>query len=353
MSNSAWSQSQRLSELENRIRLASETPQDADLSGVHGLLVEQHGRRLAEWYFAGRDETIGERGVIDLGELRFSPDRLHDVRSVTKTIVALSFGIALRDGKIESLDASVPSFFPEHADLQQADRRAIRLRDLLSMTSGLRWDEFTYPYSDPRNSEIAMEMADDPFHYALSRPIDAPPGSRWAYSGGDVALIGSIISRATGQPLEEYARERLFAPLGIAFEWSRNRGGARAASGLRLKPDDMIKLGNLLLDQGVHEGQELVPRSWVAAMAQRHASVEAEVDCGTGYGYFLWLNPVCQLDPELPVLAAVGNGGQRIWVIPSMELVIAMTAGRYNSPTQGKMADAVLVEVLKAVQWGT
>jgi hypothetical protein len=88
----------------------------------------------------------------------------------------LLFGIALRDGKIKSLDASVPSFFPEYADLQQADRRAIRLRDLPSMTSGLRWDEFTYPYSDRRDSEIVGVFGwrcrvDRSDHRAASGPV--------------------------------------------------------------------------------------------------------------------------------------------------------------------------------------
>ena len=193
------------------------------IPGIHSVLAIADGKTVAEWYFDGVDETIGPMGPIDLGRVAFTPETLHDVRSVTKSVVSMLFGIAYSDGAIKSLDTPVLDYFPEFADLRTPERMKIRIRDVLTMTSGLHWDERTYPYSDVRNSEIAMDIADDPYRYVLSLSIDAAPGARFNYSGGDVAIVAAIVSRATKTPIEAYARDKLFTPLGIArFEWTRS-----------------------------------------------------------------------------------------------------------------------------------
>ncbi len=137
-----------LTKLEQRIR-------SGEIPGVHGVVVVHHGKTVAEWYVAGKDETLGD----PLGMVQFGPDTLHDIRSVTKSVVSMLFGIALTDGAIKSLDTPVLDYFPEYKDLHTPERMKIRLSDVLSMTSGLHWDERTYPYTDPRNSEIAMDLA--------------------------------------------------------------------------------------------------------------------------------------------------------------------------------------------------
>jgi len=116
---------------------------------------------------------------------------------------------------------------------------------------GLRWDE-SLPYTDPRNSETAMDMAPDRYRYVLEQPIVDAPGSRWAYNGGATALIARLISQGSGQSIVDFARERLFAPLGIYdFEWTADRRGEPiAASGLRLRPRDLAKIGQLILNGG-------------------------------------------------------------------------------------------------------
>ncbi len=236
------------------------------------MLAIADGKTIAEWYFDGVDETIGPMGPIDLGRVAFTPETLHDVRSVTKSVVSILFGIAYSDGAIKSLDTPVLDYFPEFAELRTPDRMKIRIRDVLTMTSGLHWDERTYPYSDVRNSEIAMDIADDPYRYVLSLSIDAPPGTRFNYSGGDVAVVAAIVSRATKTPIEAYARDKLFTPLGIArFEWTRSGAGIpRAASGLRLTTHDMAKIGTLMLEGGRWDGKQVVPESWVKAATTPH-----------------------------------------------------------------------------------
>jgi CubicO group peptidase (beta-lactamase class C family) len=211
---------QDLAALEQRIRAG-------EIKGVHGLIVVQRGRTLAEHYFEGRDERRG----FPLGVVKFGPDTLHDVRSVTKSIVGLLVGVAVEEGAIRSLDAPALDYFPEYADLNTPERRRVTLRHLLTMTSGLHWDEDSVPYTDPRNSEIAMDLAKDPYRYVLSQPFDAAPGQRFRYSGGDVAVMAAVLTRATKRPLEAYAEEKLFRPLGIArVAWLKDAKGVPYAA---------------------------------------------------------------------------------------------------------------------------
>jgi len=309
--------------------------ESGSLDGVHGVIVQQRGVRLAEWYFPGHDQTI----LKDLGHVDFKADTLHDVRSVTKSVVSLLFGIALEEGIVKDTDAPVTSWFPEYTDLPRATTADVKLHHVLSMTSGWNWDEFTWPYSDPRNSEIAMELAEDPIRHVLTQPRVSTPGERFIYSGGDVALIGAIIAKAAGMPLDRYAEERLFKPLGIgAYGWSKREGVPRAASGLRLTPRDRLKIGELVLARGVVDGKQLVPAAWIDRSTSQRIAVTGGRGPSDGYGYFWWLG---QTDGERWI-GANGNGDQRIWILPALELVVVTTMGHYDSPEQGRVPLAIL-----------
>ncbi len=324
--------------------------ESGEIPGVHSVLVLVDGKTVAEWYFSGSDETIGENGPIPIEDVVFTPDTLHDLRSVTKSVVSILFGIAYSDGAIKDLDAPVLNYFPELAELRTPDRMKVRVRDVLTMTSGLHWDEHTFPYTDVRNSEIAMDIAADPYRYVLSQSIDSPPGARFNYSGGDVALVAGIVTRATKTPIEIYAQRMLFGPLGVArFEWSKSNGIPRAASGLRLTTRDMGKIGLMMWRGGAWGDTQIVPRSWVGASTSAYVHVEGDPVCGTNYGYLWWLNGGCASTPAAPFFAGVGNGGQRIWVVPSRKLVVVSTGGLYNDPNQAEAATALLTGVLAAI----
>ena len=162
------------------------------------------------------------------------PETLHDLRSVTKSIVGLLYGIALDRGLVPPPDAPLLAQFPEYSDLAADPRRArLTIAHALTMTLGMEWDE-QRPYTDPANSEIAMENAPDRNRFILERPFVAAPGERWIYSGGAVALIGDLIAKGTGRTLPDFARQALFAPLGITtFEWAEGQGRRRLR---RLRP---------------------------------------------------------------------------------------------------------------------
>ena len=223
--------------------------------------------------------------------------------------------------------------FPDYADLRTPEKARITFRDLLTMSSGLAWDE-NRPWNDPRNNEREMILAADPFRYILSQPVAWPPGTVYAYSGGGTSLLGETLVRSTGQSLRDYARDKLFTPLDIAdFEWldagvSRKLG---AFGSLRLRPRDAAKLGRLLLTDGQWNGKQVLPAGWAAE------SIKPRIN-GEGlffYGYQWWLGRSFRNGGELTWAAGVGLGGQRLYVVPSLDLVVMINSGHYASGLQG------------------
>ncbi len=299
------------------------------LRDLHAVLVVRDGRVAVERYWPGADEAWGR----SLGTVAHGPDTLHDLRSVTKSVVGLLYGIALARGAVPPPEAPLLAQFPGHPDAADDPRRARQtVGHVLTMSLGTAWNE-QLPYTDPANSEIAMERAADRVGFVLSRPMEAEPGTRWTYSGGATALLGALIAQGTGRTLPDFAREALFDPLGIArFEWAAGQDGvASAASGLRLSARDLTRIGRMVLDGGTWEGRQVVPRDWL------ETSFAPSVPTGDGlmYGrhWYLGRAVVPALGPApQPWAGAFGNGGQRLWVMPAARLTLVVFAGAYNAP---------------------
>ena len=319
--------------VEQEIRRAFE---DGMLYGLHGVLVLHNGKAAAEVYFQGDDE----RWSAPLPDRQHGPETLHDLRSVTKSIVGLLYGIALAEGIVPGLDESLVAQFPQYADLAaDAHRQAITMRDVLTMQMGLEWNE-ELPYLDRRNSEIAMELAGDRYRYVLEQPVMAEPGTSWRYSGGASALLGGLIARGSGKPLSAYAQEKLFEPLGIAdFDWIEGSDGVpSAASGLRLSARGLARIGEMINKGGLWNGRQIVPKDWLATTFTR----QVELD-GFHYGLHWYLAS----DGDPPRwMSGFGNGGQRITVQPQHDVVIVILAGNYNQPDAWEMPVRLLREYL-------
>jgi CubicO group peptidase (beta-lactamase class C family) len=309
---------------------------ESTLDNVHAVLIVRHGKLVFEQYFTGDDEHLGSKAGI----VRFGPTVRHDERSVSKSVVSLVMGIAIDHGWIKSLDAPVFSFFPEYADLNTPEKSRITIRDLLTMSSGLEWHEEDVPYTSPDNSEIVMDRSSDPLRAALAPDVAAQPGKIWNYNSGSTELLGAILKKATGKAVDQLAATQLFAPLGITdFTWYKQPNGSpHAAGGLRLRPRDLAKIGQLILQRGSWNGTQVVSSTWIDAASAPRIMGEFLFF----YGYQFWLGRSLVNGHEVKWTAAVGLGGQRLYVIPELDMVVALNSGMYTSDRQGRVALQVL-----------
>jgi CubicO group peptidase (beta-lactamase class C family) len=269
---------------------------------------------------------------VPLGKVAHERETRHDLRSVTKSVTSLLLGIALERKLIDGIDEPVLNWFPEYSDLRTPAKARISLRHLLTMSAGLEWDEYI-PYSDPKNSEVRMLMSSDQYRYTLEQPVVSPPGQVWNYNSGASALLGAVIAKAAGKALDGVAREFLLAPLGIAdFDWIKNgRSGIPEVGGLRLCARDLAKIGQLVLAGGNWNGHQIVSQRWISDSTAAHIG---PADRLYFYGYQWWQGRSLLNGREVPWIAAIGNGGQRIIIVPALDLVVVITAGQYGNPMQ-------------------
>lgn len=307
---------------------------------IHSLLISRNNKLIYENYWPGKDE----HWAMPVGVVPHSRDSLHDIRSITKSIVSACVGIAIKQGKIKNVDQKVLDFFPAYAAQDTGLKSALTVKDLLTMSSGLVWNE-DVPYDNPENSEVKMIRSSDAVGYVLTQPMEAPPGKVWKYNGGTTQLLAAIIERTTGKKIDQFAKEYLFTPLGIAhYEWFRYPGTdmPAAASGLRLRSRDLLKFGLLYSNNGSWKGKQIVPAQWVKE------SMQDQVKRGQGgaYGYQFWIWYEKAGDRQTRVVNCVGNGDQRIIFDKENNLVVVITAGNYNKWDIRKNSAAIMREYI-------
>lgn len=324
--------------------------QSGVIGNIHAVLVEHDGRLVYERYFSGPDERWGR----DIGTVNFDRDTLHDLRSITKSVTSALLGIALGGKHREALDRPIISYFPDLQSQLGTGVQGITLKHVLTMTSGLDWNEMTVPYTSADNDEIRLYYTTRPVAMVLGRPVRGPVGEKWYYNGGLAQVVAGLIRRETGLRLDTFAQRELFEPLGIEkFEWLGSPKWSRetspsAASGLRLRARDLAKFGSIFLRQGTWNGRQVVPADWVELSTQTHVD---KIPWGrrTGsYGYgFMWYSGVTLNHPKYRLVRAAGNGNQRIFILPQLRLAITILAGSYNDFSGSSDAD-ILNRIIEA-----
>lgn len=286
---------------------------DNSYKNIHSVLIVKNGKLVAEKYFSGQDSQ---------GHFRvFGRDSLNELHSATKSIDSILIGIAVDQHLISGVDEKISTFFPEYADIF-ADRAkgALRLRDFLSMTSGLSWDEAKYPYSDSRNDQVGMNKSADPVRYTLGKPVVAPPGTKFNYNSGISIVLGEIIHKVSGLQADKFAERYLFNPLGITdYFWQKySNGTLQTGGGLYLRSRDMAKIGQLLLNGGRWQGKEIVSENWIQQSIAQNAPDRT-------YGYQWWLGHLEAGDRSIFAYGAQGRGGQFIIIMPEVQMVAVFT----------------------------
>jgi CubicO group peptidase (beta-lactamase class C family) len=244
---------------------------------------------------------------------------LHTMQSVSKTVSSVIIGIATTRGDFKAgLDTPLLHYFDETKVKNVDDRkRRITLRHVLTMTTGLDWNE-EVAYDDPRNDADLMEATDDWVQYVIDRPMAKEPGTVFNYSSGVSELLAYVFQKETGQDIEKYGEQYLFAPLGMNHYWKRSPLGlVDTEGGLFLNGQDLAKVGYLYLHDGVWDGKQIVSKDWV----KQSVTPFIEAEEGFKYGFKWWLLP--QKDGF--VWMARGFGGQRLMVFPEKELIVTFT----------------------------
>jgi CubicO group peptidase (beta-lactamase class C family) len=311
-----------------QLQAALEMIRDRAYTGVDSMVVARHGRLVAEGYFNG-----------------YARDTLHDLRSTGKSITSALAGIAIEQGLIgvdDPLSQHIPQF--ERYDNMGVRKQGIHVFHLLNMNSGLECNDWE-PSS--KGNEEKMYPTRDWVAFILDLPMAYDPGTAAQYCTGGVVVLGHIISLRSGMALDAYANAYLFGPLGIRDSgWRRSPdGAATGGGGLRLKPRDAAKFGQLYLDGGSWNGVRVVPAAWVQLSQQRVNTLGRD-----RYGYLWWKRSFSRAGGNVESFFTSGNGGNYIFVIPSLELVVVFTGSNYNS-TLGDQPFSILADrVLPAVQ---
>lgn len=286
--------------------------------------------------------------VLHRGHLAFEhyragvgADRLQDTQSVTKSVLALLFGCALADGHVRSTQELVAMRLPPLLRLGADPRvRQLRFEHLLTMTAGWPGDQ------------TARRDRDDDLRQIARRPFVADPGLRFAYDNGAANLLALALANAVGRPLADYARARLFVPLGIhRFDWRRGAQGHHlGALGLSLTTRAMARLGQLALAEGRWQGRALVPADFMRQATARQNAGGAPLF--SAYGYLWWVSSTASSRrAERRTAMANGYGGQWIHVYPPLDVVVAATSRRTpESMARGQALTLIRREVLPALQ---
>lgn len=329
-----------------RVNELTKSLRNGEHGNVHALLIEKDGLLVYEEYFTGEDEAWG----ANLGTVTFGRSSLHDLRSVTKSVISTLIGIAIERGEIPSVDTPLHALLPDYAHLLQGEKENIRLQHILTMSAGLKWDERSIPYSNPANDERRLNSSSDPIAMVLSREQVFEPGEKFTYSGGLTQVLAAILERATNREIGDYARDVLFEPLGIYdVVWRGNLNGIPAvASGMRLQARDLAKLGSIFLHDGQWNGEQIIPRKWVDQSTRGNLNVTYPGDSmpefvhEIDYGYQWWIGNYQTTRGVIEVPMMAGNGEQRVMVVPELGIVLTVFGGEYGRVTG--MADRLLVE---------
>ena len=280
---------------------------------IHGLLIAHRGKLVLEEYFHGHDR-----------------EQPHDSRSAGKTIGSTLLGIALHNGTFESLDTPVYPLFGGVAEYANPDPRKERLtlRHVVSMSPGLDCRDGNADSPGDEDRMQSQEAQLDWYRYTLDLPMLSAPGETSFYCTAGINLIGGAIQRATGMSLLRYFQESFADPLEISY-YQMNLSPTEDAylgGGIRLRPRDFLKLGQVFLDGGVWKGKRLVSEEWVRQSAAAHASMNLQSD----YGFGWWRQTFEVEGKSIETFYASGNGGQMLFVVPELDMTVMINAGNYS-----------------------
>lgn len=292
-----------------------------EIESVRSLLIQQNGELIEERYFNGR-----------------SPNRPFNIKSASKSIIGLLVGIAVEEEFIPSIDEPISTYFPEYFEQNPDTKKEnITVRNLLSMQAGLR--------STSSGNYGAWVLSKNWVEYALKQDFTSAIGGRMVYSTGTSHLLSVIVSKASGMSTKAFAERYLFSPMDITVGgWERDpQGYYMGGNNLALKPTDMLKIGQMLIDNGIYNDQQIITTDWIIDSFKTYTYSNYNP---YGYGYQWWNKSTS----GYTTLFAWGHGGQYIFMIPELDAVVVMTSSvtpasqrrTYKTPVFDLLEDSII-----------
>ncbi len=316
--------------IENLINLIYETKH----KDFRGLVVLKDNHIVIEEYFN-----------------TFMRNTIHDIRSAGKSVTALLLGVAMQEGLIESLDQSVYSLFSEVKNPKiNKDYKKIKLRHIIDMSSGLDADSDDYRTVGQAGNWIGK---DDWKEYLLNVPLVSEPGNKFVYADMHPLLVGLAIEEASGMSLKDYAREKLFGPLGISqVYWFTNASNQTGAAGnLYLTTLGLAKLGLLITNNGKWNNQQIIGSDYIDLLKNsKNLDVSNWFNLADTYGMFWYKSTRTFGDKKMDYLFGSGLGGNHLVVIPDENIVMAITSSAYGQGYQHGRSFAIMSKVLEALE---
>jgi len=319
---------------------------------IHSLIIERQGQIVVELYRNGSNTYLSNGGGLFNLWSTIGPETLHDVRSSTKSVLALLAGTVLARHPEYSIHSRIVDF-PELAAKVPKWAQDLELRHFMNMSSGFSWKE--WGQSMITSDETRLIWKRDPVRYSLDRPVTSLPGIVFNYSGGSTFIVSRMLELIDGRSIAEIAKSDLFEPLGITdWRWGKGWNGYYLPNaGIGLRSRDMLKIGELMLAHGSWQGRQVIPAAWVDEVTAPLIRVQTTAfdldEQGTSYGYFWWNGTVDIQGQRTRWYSTVGNGGQKIFVVPSLELIVIMTGGEYGSLRMQIWETGLLREIIASV----
>jgi CubicO group peptidase (beta-lactamase class C family) len=296
-------------------------------AGIDSVTIIKNNKLVLYW-FADRELDQFDDWVNNRDKER------HILHSTSKSVTSALVGIAIDQGFIASTDVPFYSLFNYanylHWDPRKAD---MTLEDALTMRLGLEWDEWTYPYTSPNNDLVALNTFNTDWAKALlDLPMVEDPGTSFTYNTAATTAIGQAVENAIGMPLADFANINLFYPMQITDAvWATTPTGLPiGGSGLYLRPRDLAKFGQLYLNNGAWQGQQLISADWIADTVVRRVDISSWATFSEAYGFQWWLDDLSYNFQPVETWKTSGYGGQYLFVIPSLDLVVAFTGHNYE-----------------------
>ena len=283
----------------------AENVKNGRYKGIHSMLIVKNGFLVFEEYFQN-----------------YQDDDLQHIMSITKSISSTLIGIAIDRGFISGVVDSVLTYFPQYT-ITDPEKKQIKLEHILTLTTGLEWDEKTYPYSDPRNTEYQMVQEEDWMEFVLQRPLRDNPGEVYNYNTGAVHLLSAVIKESSDLFANEFAEQYLFEPLGISeYHWNTDNKGypctGATLGGLKMRARDIAKYGFLFLNEGKWHSIQVIPEYWI------EESIKPRIMIGQNmqHGYLWRLGQFDVYGKTVDHFYTTGFGGQTLFISPDLDLMI-------------------------------